>query len=96
MPALMTEVRWTTKSDKAQAHERILEIGIPTMDGQCLRYTLANAVELQWTGVKQFGVAVNGVMIELKIETTQDGHRYLRALSDGDQPESLLALPDCP
>jgi Protein of unknown function (DUF3892) len=92
----ITEVRWTTKSDKTAPYERILEIGTPTMDGACYRISHGQAVRDQLSGVKQFGVSVNGVMIGLKVATTPDGHRYLKSMDDGDQPDSLLNLPDCP
>lgn len=95
-PGNFTEIKWTTKSDRMAPHERILEIGVATMDGKCRRIPHAQAVEDQWNGVSLFNVAINGIMVGVKVETTPDGHRYLKSMDDGDQPDSLLALPDCP
>lgn len=95
-PASITEVRWTTKSDRTSPHQRILEVGVPTMDGKCRRIPHDQAVRDQLHGVSQFGVSVDGIMIGLKVAKMSVGHRYLKSMDDGDQPEGLLNLLDCP
>jgi hypothetical protein len=95
-PANSTEIRWTTKSNSTEPHERILEVGVPTLDGTCRKIPHAEAVRMQRDDITVFCVKVNGQIVYTTVAEAKGGERYLKSLADGDQPDILLDLPDCP
>jgi hypothetical protein len=39
---------------------------------------------------------VNGVSVDVIVSKSAAGHKYLKTKNDGEQPNNLLSLPECP
>ena len=48
------------------------------------------------SGKWRFFVSVRGDSVWVIVATSQYGNKYLKTQSDGDQPNNLLSLPECP
>lgn len=90
-------VQCINKSDRPNPHERIMNIGGVNADGSRWKVTQPNAIEGIESGKWQFYVerpAQDSVWVV--VATSQYGNKYLKTQADGDQPNNLLSLPECP
>jgi len=92
------EIRWVKKSSgSTEPHERIAYVGGLAVDGREWRISQESAVRAIETGTWDFFVIVEGREVEVVLAMTERGHEYIKAATDGgDQPNTLLALPDFP
>jgi hypothetical protein len=95
---LATTVRISciNKTNHQDAHERIHKIGGKNADGTPWRVTEAEAIQ----GIEQrkwnfFVERPPGRRVNVVI-ATRLGREYLKTEADGEQPDDLLALPECP
>ncbi|MEX2440393.1 MAG: DUF3892 domain-containing protein [Actinomycetota bacterium] len=85
------------KDDRKNPYERILRIGGTNPDGGAWRLSLADAVAGVEAGRYDFyverplGDPVNVLVIDRGL-----GNKYLKTTADGDSPNNLLSLPECP
>jgi hypothetical protein len=90
----LLEVQGINKSARKGAHERILNIG-----GCCgaldWKHTQAFAIGWIEDGSFSYYLKRGGHAIGIMIATSADGHKYLKTKMDGEQPDSLLCLPEC-
>ena len=84
------------KSDRQNAHERIKRIGGTNTDGTRWSLPLDSAISDIEAQKWRFFVSVNGKSVWVIIAKTAQGHKYLKTENDGDQPNNLLSLPECP
>ena len=80
------------KTDRASAHERIRSIGSANRWKLSLVDAIAGIEQGKWN----FYVSMNGRSVSVVIAKTADGRKYLKTLTDGEQPDNLLSLPECP
>jgi hypothetical protein len=80
------------KSNRPSAHERIRGIG----GGNRWKLSLDDAIAGIEQGKWSFYVSMNGKSVSVVIAKSADGHKYLKTLADGEQPDNLLSLPECP
>ncbi len=78
------------------AHERIKSIGGTNPDGGRWKLSLDQAISDIEAGKYRFFVSVNGDSVWVIVATSALGHKYLKTQNDGDQPNNLLSLPECP
>ncbi|WP_430406291.1 DUF3892 domain-containing protein [Fluviicola sp.] len=90
------EVLCIKKRDRTSAHERISSIGGKNYDGTRWKLTLDDAIKSIEDQKKTFYVKKNGHTVDVIISTSSLGHKYLKTKNDGDQPDNLLSLPECP
>jgi hypothetical protein len=77
-------------------HDRRLSfVGGVNLDGAHWRISEAEAVAAIEEGRWQFFVATAGRQQPVVVAVSKYGQKYLKAVGDGLQPESLLALPEC-
>jgi len=95
----MITVRITciNKTDRTSAWERIKSIGGVNPDGKRWKLTLNEAIG----GIenKTYAFYVErpaGDRVNVVVAKSAAGNNYLKTTADGDQPNNLLSLPECP
>ncbi len=91
------QVRCVNKSDRYNPHERIINIGGANPDGSG-RWKISQqaAIEGIEAGKWKFYVSVDGQSVWVIVAVSQYGHKYLKTQNDGEHPNNLLSLPECP
>lgn len=86
------------KTDRPNPHERIRGIGGINPDGASRWWvTQERAIEKIDSGEWQFYVErPQGDRVKVIVAVSRYGNKYLKTEADGDQPNNLLALPECP
>ena len=87
-------VTCTTKHDK---HERILGLGCYTHTNVFLTFTEAQVIDRIEIDHDTFYVErPTGHVVDLEVVKKHDGTKYVKTKADGEKPDNLLSLPDCP
>lgn len=90
------QIQCITKSDRQSAHERISRVGGVNANGTRWNLPLDQAIAGIERGEWRFYVSVNGVSIWVVVAVSAAGNKYLKTQNDGEQPNNLLSLPECP
>lgn len=85
------EVKCINKSDRYNPHERILRIG-----GHGWEHTQEQAIAWIENGTFTYYVSQGGRQVDVIVATSSHGHKYLKTTADGEHPNNLLSLPECP
>ena len=78
------------KTDRYNPYERIENIG-----GINWKHSQEDAISYIENGVYSYYVNRGGYQTNV-IVAERSGHKYLKTENDGEQPDNLLALPECP
>ena len=84
------------KTDRYNPHERIRFIGGLNSSGTRWKLPLADAISGIESRTYSFYVKVGGWDEVNVIIATHLGYKYLKTQNDGEQPNNLLSLPECP
>jgi len=90
------QVICVNKSDRPNPHERITHIGGKNSDGTRWRITQQAAIDGIESNKWSFYVSRGGQSVNVVVATSRYGHKYLKTEADGEQPNNLLSLPECP
>jgi len=93
--ATRIEVNCVNKTDRPDPHERIKAIGGGSI-GQQWKQTQEQAITWIEEGTFAYYVDKGGHEVDLIVAVSQHGHKYLKTTADGEQPNNLLSLPECP
>lgn len=94
---MSNQVRCIRKTNRTSAHERIESIGGVNTDGGRWIRSQAQAVADILAGTYAYHVErPAGHHVKVVVATSAAGHRYIKTEADGEQPNNLLSLPECP
>lgn len=95
--AQSVRVECINKSDRLNPHERILSIGGQNLDGTRWKLSQPEAIGYIEDGTYSFYVErPAGDAVHVVVAVSAWGNKYLKTTADGDQPNNLLSLPECP
>lgn len=94
--ATEVQIKCINKSDRTNPHERITHVGGVNPSGTRWRMTQTDAIADMEAGTYKFYVSVDGDFVWVIIAVSRYGNKYLKTQADGDQPNNLLSLPECP
>ncbi len=93
---MSVQVQCINKSDRYDAHERIKYIGGTNADGTRWKLSQQKAIEHIEAGKFSFHVSVQGRTVRVIVATSRYGNKYIKTEADGEHPNNLLSLPECP
>jgi Protein of unknown function (DUF3892) len=88
--ATRLQVTCINKADRYSAHERIENIG-----GYRWKHTEDDAIAYIENDVYSYYISRGGYEARVII-ATRLGRKYLKTEDDGESPDNLLSLPECP
>jgi Protein of unknown function (DUF3892) len=91
--AQQAQIRCINKTNRFNPHERISHIG--GFVTSHWKLTLDDAISKIERGEWQFYVDVGGKGVWIVV-AVHNGRKYLKTQADGQQPNNLLSLPECP
>ncbi len=88
------QVQCIHKTNRFSAYERISYVGgrHPYVWGM----SQTEAIRAIESGAARMFVHANGVSVWVVVATSALGNKYLKTQNDGEQPNNLLSLPECP
>lgn len=94
---MATRIECIHKTNRSSPHERIRSIGGTNGTGRGWRVSQARAIERIESGKEAFYVErPAGDRVKVVVAVSADGNKYLKTEADGDEPNNLLSLPECP
>jgi hypothetical protein len=94
--AVPHEIKCIRKTDRQNPYECIWRLG--GVDSNGIRWTIDQQDAI--IGIEQgkwsFYVKQDGAVVNVVIAVSSCGHKYLKTIADGEQPNNLLSLPECP
>lgn len=88
------EIQCINKTNRHSAYDRISHVG----DGHPSRWkiTQQEAIAHIEAGTWRFYTRVGGTIAWVIVARSAAGNKYLKTENDGEQPNNLLSLPECP
>src|SRR5262249_35715901 len=90
------EISCINKSDRPNPHERITHVGGRNPDGTRWKVTQQDAVQGIRNGRGIFLCRRGHSGVEVVVGVSRFTHFYLKTQADGEIPDTLLSLPECP
>ena len=90
------EVRCINKTDRHNPHERISHIGGVNSDNTRWKVTQERGIQGIESREWEFYVTQRGRTVDVVVAVSHYDHKYLKTVADGEQPDNLLSLPECP
>jgi hypothetical protein len=88
------QIKCINKSDRFNPHERITHVG--GFADRRWKLTEQEAISMIESGEWKFWVKPpNADSVWVAVAVSRYGHKYLKTLADGEEPNNLLCLPEC-
>ena len=97
MAAIRARISCINKTDRQAADERIRNVGGVNPDGG--RWNLGQDQAVAGVEDNKYSFYVErpaGDVVNVVVAVSARGRKYLKTVADGDQPNNLLSLPECP
>ncbi|MDP8931006.1 MAG: DUF3892 domain-containing protein [Actinomycetota bacterium] len=94
---ITVHIRCINKTDRMDPAERIKAVGGVNGDGTRWKLSLDDAIRGVESG--KYGFYVErpaGHRVWVVVAVSASGRKYLKTENDGEQPNNLLSLPECP
>ena len=91
-----SEISCITKSRRKDPTQRIQFVGGLHPDGRRWRLSLAEAIAEIERGQQFYVEQPAGDRVKVVVAVSRRGHQYLKTEADGDLPNNLLSLAECP
>jgi Protein of unknown function (DUF3892) len=88
------QIKCISRTERMSSHERITHVG--GYESSRWKITLNEAIGKIERGEKAFSVQAHRKTVSVIVAVSPSGIKYLKAEADGDQPDTLLRLPECP
>ena len=88
------QIKCINRTEKMSPHERITHVG--GYETSRWKITLNDAIGKTERGEQAFFVQAHRKTVRVIVAVSNSGIKYLKAETDGDQPDTLLRLPECP
>jgi hypothetical protein len=88
------QIRCINRTERMSPPERITHVG--GYESSQWKMTLDDAIAKIESGELVFFVQAHRGTVGVIVAVSPSGKKYLKAEADGDQPDSLLRLPECP
>lgn len=90
------QIKCIVKSDRQNIHERITRIGGTNPDGSYWSLTQQDAIHYIENKTYDFYVKQSNSKVAVVVAVSRFNHKYIKTVSDGEEPNNLLSLPSCP
>ena len=88
------QIKCISRTERMSPPERITHIG--GYESSPWKMTLNEAIGKIESGELAFFVQAHRRTVGVVVAVSPSGKKYLKAEMDGDQPDTLLRLPECP
>ena len=88
------QIKCISRTERMSPHERITHVG--GYESSQWKITLNDAIGKIERGEQAFSVQAHRKTVGVIVAVSPSGIKYLKAEVDGDQPDTLLRLPECP
>ena len=88
------EIKCINKDDRMDPYERITHVG--GYGTSQWKLTQRDAIGMIERGEWGFFVTAGGNPVWVVVAISRFGNKYLKTQADGDEPNNLLSLPECP
>lgn len=89
------QIQCINKTDRQDPHDRIKYVG-GISGGQRWKLSQPEAIAGIDAGKWRFWVSAEGKSVWVIVAVSRYGNKYLKTEADGEQPNNLLNLPECP
>ncbi len=90
------QIQCINKTPRQDPHDRIQFVGGVNNDGTRWKLSQPDAITSIESKKFAFFVRAGGREADVIVAVSRFGHKYLKTVADGEQPDNLLSLPECP